>query len=118
MDERKIFWSISEVSEILDVEPNVLRFWEKEFTIFKPSKNSGGNRSYQKKDIEIAQKIKYLLYEECFTLKGAIKKMKKLKSIPLENYKKLQKLVLSKEFSQDFDNFYKNLSQFMESTKL
>jgi len=105
MESKKIYWSISEVSKILNVEQNVLRYWETEFSILSPSKNRGNSRTYTKKDIEIAQKIKYLLYEEGFTIKGAIKKMKKLKSIPLESYKKMVDLTLDKEFCADVVKF-------------
>ena len=101
MESKKIFWSISEVAEILGVEQNVLRYWETEFSILSPSKSRGNARTYTKKDIEIAQKIKFLLYEECLTTKGAIKKMKKLKSIPLESYKKMLDLTMDKEFCAD-----------------
>ncbi|MDR0304252.1 MAG: MerR family transcriptional regulator [Chitinispirillales bacterium] len=118
MDEKRIYWSISQAAEILGIEPSILRYWEKEFDILQPVKNRGGNRSYQKKDIDIANKIKYLLYKENFTIKGAIKKMKKLKSIPLENYIKLQNLVFNKEFLQDFENFSEILSKLVESSKL
>ena len=117
MDGKKIYWSISEVAEILSVEPSILRFWEKEFSVLSPAKNRGGNRTYQKKDIEIAQKIKYLLYEECLTAKGAIKKMKKLKSIPLENYIKLQNLIFDKEFLLDFEKFCEDLAKMVETAK-
>jgi DNA-binding transcriptional MerR regulator len=118
MDEKKIYWSIREVAEILEVEQSILRFWEKEFSVLKPAKNRGGNRSYQRKDIDIAQKIKHLLYEECLTIKGAIKKMKKLKSISLESYINMQDLVLNKDFLHDFEKFQEKLSRFVESSKL
>jgi len=117
MYDKKIYWSISEVSELLEIEPSILRFWEKEFSILSPAKNRSGNRSYQKKDIEIAQKIKYLLYEEGFTAKGAVKRMKKLKSIPLEYYIKTQKLILDKEFSQDFEKLCENLTEFVQAAQ-
>jgi len=117
MDDKKIYWSISEVSEILDVEQSILRFWEKEFSILSPAKNRSGNRSYQKKDIEIARKIKYLLYEEGFTIKGAVKRMEKLKSVPLVYYIKMQKLILDKEFSQDFEKLCENLTEFVQTAQ-
>ena len=114
MESKKIYWSISEVSKILDVEQNTLRYWETEFSILSPSKSRGNSRAYTKKDIEIAQKIKFLLYEEGFTTKGAVKKMKKLKSIPLETYKKVKDLVLDKSFCADFAKFCDILKKFAD----
>ena len=56
----KLYYSISEVAQITRLEPYVLRFWEKEFPMLKPKKNRGGNRIYQKQDIEIVNRIKHL----------------------------------------------------------
>jgi len=114
MESKKIYWSISEVSEILGESAENLRFWETQFPTFCPTRNRGGNRMFQKKDIEIAEKIKYLLREEGFTIDGAIKKMKKLKSIPLETYKKSVNLALDKEFSTDFTKFCDILEKIIE----
>lgn len=67
----KLYYSISEVAEMVGVKPYVLRFWEKEFPTLKPKKNNAGNRMYQKKEIEFARQIKELLYERGFTIAGA-----------------------------------------------
>ncbi len=67
----KLYYSISEVSEITGLEPFVLRYWEKEFGKLRPSKSAKGQRIYQKKDIEMVQLIKKLLYDEKFTIEGA-----------------------------------------------
>ena len=72
----KIFYSISEVGQITDVPPYVLRYWEKEFKQLAPEKSSTGQRRYRKDDIETVQKIKKLLYEDLFTIEGAKKKLK------------------------------------------
>jgi DNA-binding transcriptional MerR regulator len=105
MESKKIYWSISEVAEILGEPAENLRFWETQFPTFCPARNRGGNRTFQKKDIEIAEKIKFLLRDEGFTIEGAVKKLKKLKHIPLETYKKSMNLTLDKEFSADLANF-------------
>ena len=68
---KKLYYSISEVSEITDLKAYVLRYWETEFLQLKPPKNRAGNRTYRKKDIEIILKIKDLLYEKKFTIDGA-----------------------------------------------
>src|SRR5512142_3063799 len=67
----KMYYSISEVAEMIGVVPYVLRFWEKEFPHLKPRKNRAGNRTYQAKDIQRIMQIKRLLYEEGYTIDGA-----------------------------------------------
>ena len=68
---KKLYYSISEVSDITELKAYVLRYWETEFSQLKPPKNRAGNRTYRKKDIEIILKIKNLLYEKKFTIDGA-----------------------------------------------
>ncbi len=67
----KLYYSIGEVRAITSLEPYVLRYWETEFPKLKPKKNSGGQRAYQRKDIELILRIKELLYEQGYTIKGA-----------------------------------------------
>lgn len=74
----KVYYRIGEVSKILDVEPYVLRFWEKEFDSIKPIKSRKGHRLYRRKDIENLLQIKKLLYENGFTINGAKRKLKDL----------------------------------------
>lgn len=88
VNREKIYYSISEVSHITGLEQYVLRFWEKEFPQLRPRKNKAGNRAYKQKDIEIVEKIQFLLYEELYTIEGAKKKLKHLSSISLSDYKK------------------------------
>lgn len=71
----KFFFKIGEVSELTDVEPYVLRYWETEFK-FRLTKTKNNQRLYQKKDIEKIQDIKKLLYEDRYTIAGARKKLK------------------------------------------
>jgi DNA-binding transcriptional MerR regulator len=73
----KMYYSISEVAEMVGVVPYVLRFWEKEFPHIKPRKNRAGNRTYQAKDIQRITQIKRLLYEQGFTIEGARNFLKK-----------------------------------------
>lgn len=61
---------------MLDVNPSLLRFWEKEFDMVKPSKNKKGNRIYTEKDLKSLKLIHYLVKERGFTLEGAKKKLK------------------------------------------
>lgn len=79
-DEEKLYYSISEVAEMTDVKPYVLRFWEKEFPLLRPKKNRGGNRTYQKREIQLVNRIKTLLYEEGYTIEGARQKLQETSS--------------------------------------
>ncbi len=72
---KKLYYSIREVSEMTDLKQYVLRYWETEFPVLKPSKNRAGNRIYRDKDIKLINRIKQLLYDEKFTIDGARKKL-------------------------------------------
>lgn len=68
---KKLYYSISEVSKITNLEQYVLRYWESEFEQLKPAKNRAGNRIYTNKDIQLILFIKKLLREERYTIEGA-----------------------------------------------
>jgi len=72
----RLYYRIGEVSRITGLKPHVLRYWESEFKVIKPYKAGSLQRLYRKKDLEIIQKIKKLLYEEGFTIAGAKKKIR------------------------------------------
>lgn len=67
----KLYFKIGEVSELLGVEPYVLRYWESEFPGLSPKKSGTGHRLYRRKDVELLLRIKHLLYEKRFTIEGA-----------------------------------------------
>lgn len=71
----KIYFKIGEVCELVGVQAHVLRYWETEFSQLSPQKNRSGQRSYRRRDVEIALRIKELLYDEMFTIAGARKKL-------------------------------------------
>lgn len=71
----KLFFKIGEVAKITGVKPHVLRYWESEFKLLKPSKSATGQRVYQKKDVEKVFAIKKLLYDEKFTIAGAKRRL-------------------------------------------
>ncbi|MDQ3021875.1 MAG: MerR family transcriptional regulator [Bacteroidota bacterium] len=73
---KKLYYSISEVSRITELEQYVLRYWETEFEQLRPAKNLSGNRIYTNKDIKIILYIKKLLREEKYTIEGAKKLIK------------------------------------------
>ncbi len=77
---KKIFYSMGEVSEMLDVTPSLLRFWEKRFDIIKPHKNKKGNRMFTPADVENLKLIYHLVKEKGMTLDGAAKVLKKGKA--------------------------------------
>ncbi len=68
---KKLYYSISEVSKITDLEQYVLRYWESEFDLLKPAKNRAGNRIYTNRDIKLILHIKKLLRDERYTIEGA-----------------------------------------------
>ena len=72
MLDNKSFSTISKTAKIVGVQSHVLRFWEKKFYSINPKKSQSGRRYYSSKDIEILIRIKKLLYEEGFTIKGAV----------------------------------------------
>lgn len=74
----KLYFRIGEVSELIDVKPYVLRYWETEFPDIKPTKSKSGQRLYKRRDVELLFKIKSLLYEQGFTINGARQKLKDL----------------------------------------
>jgi DNA-binding transcriptional MerR regulator len=67
----KLYFKIGEVSDLLGVEPYVLRYWETEFAVLSPKKSGTGHRLYRRKDVELLLRIKHLLYEKRFTIEGA-----------------------------------------------
>ena len=87
----KIFFKIGEVCDLVGVQAHVLRYWETEFPMLSPQKNRSGQRSYRRRDVEIALRVKELLYDDLYTIAGAKKKLQvelreitRLKIVPNE----------------------------------
>jgi len=76
--EKKLYYSISDVTKITGVEPHVLRYWETEFKELKPRKSNSGKRLYRERDIDILLVIRHLLYEDRFTTEGAQKRLSRM----------------------------------------
>ena len=72
----KLFFRIGEVSQLVGVEPYVLRYWESEFPGLSPKKSNTGQRMFRRKDVELLLNIKELLYDRKFTIEGARKALK------------------------------------------
>lgn len=68
---RKEYYSIGEVCRITGLKPHVLRYWETQFKGLVPVKNRAGNRAYRRREIEMIQLVKELLYEKKYTIEGA-----------------------------------------------
>ncbi len=69
------FYSIGDVCALTDLKPHVLRYWESQFKFLSPAKNRSGNRVYQRREIEMIQLVKHLLYAEKYTIDGARQKL-------------------------------------------
>ncbi len=76
----KMAFKIGDVADLLGIKPYVLRYWETEFDALKPKKSNQNQRMYSRKDVETAFFIKKLLYRDRFSIEGARKALRKLKS--------------------------------------
>jgi len=72
---KKAYYSIGEVCDLTGLKPHVLRYWETQFDVLRPSKNRAGNRVYRPKDVELILLVKNLLYEQKYTIEGANQKL-------------------------------------------
>jgi len=75
----KMFFKISDVASMAEIEAHVLRYWESEFGQLNPRKSHTGRRLYTRKDIETVMEIRSLLYDEGFSIAGAKKRLQKRK---------------------------------------
>jgi len=121
-DIKKLYYSISEVSEITSLKQYVLRYWETEFSQLKPAKNRAVNRIYRSDDVDTIMEIKSLLYERKFTIKGAQQHLKypskkqsqivdKMKIVKLSNSIDIQTL---KDLKHGLDDLIKLVEQFKD----
>ncbi|HET8769472.1 MAG TPA: MerR family transcriptional regulator [Gemmatimonadaceae bacterium] len=69
------FFSIGDVCELTELKPHVLRYWESQFKFLNPAKNRSGNRVYTRREVELVQLVKHLLYTEKYTIEGARRKV-------------------------------------------
>ena len=79
----KLYFRIGEVAAIVGVEPHVLRYWEREFRMIRPTKSAKGQRVYSRRDLENLLRVRDLLYGEGFTIAGAKRRLLR-KSAPGE----------------------------------
>src|SRR5699024_10138506 len=88
----KRYYTIGEVSEAFNVNPSLLRFWEKEFEIIQPKKNAKGTRRFTQEDIKNLKLIYFLVREEGYTLEGARKKLEQDFTKTIERFEVIQRL--------------------------
>ena len=97
----KVYYTIGEVSELFEVNPSLLRFWEKEFDILKPQKNKKGNRLFTKQDLDNLKIIYHLVKERGYTLQGAREKIKQNKEGIEKNLEIVESLQQIKQYLLD-----------------
>jgi len=88
----KLYYSIGEVAAMFNVNPSLIRFWEKEFDIIKPKKNKKGNRFFTVQDIENFRLIYHLVKEKGLTLQGARKKIRENREDTNNNFEVIKTL--------------------------
>ena len=77
---KKVYYSIGDVCDLTGLKPHVLRYWETQFEVLRPTKNQAGNRVYRSKEIEVIMLVKQLLYEQKYTIEGANKKLLEMRA--------------------------------------
>ena len=90
--EKKLYYSIGEISKFLNVNSSLIRYWEKEFDVIRPKKNSKGNRIFTQNDLDNIKLIYHLLKEKKFTIDGAKKKIRENKLGVKKNFEIIQNL--------------------------
>lgn len=90
--ELKLYYSISEVAALFNVNESLLRFWEKEFPTISPKKNSKGTRQYRKEDLESIRLVYHLVKEKGMTLAGAKQRLKANKEDTIKNLEVINRL--------------------------
>ena len=99
----KLAFKIGEAAEILEIRPYVLRYWESEFDELRPKKSTHNQRMYTRSDVKVAMMIKKLLYQDRFSIEGARKALRRVRSyVKQENDKK----ALNTKIEKSFDRLY------------
>jgi len=75
LEKDKLYYSIGDLSDALDIQQSTLRYWEDEFERLNPDHSPGGQRRYRQDDVETVLKIRHLLREEEFKIQGAQRKL-------------------------------------------
>src|ERR1700751_3088563 len=67
----KYFYTIGDVSRLTSTKPHILRYWESQFKLLRPARRYSGHRKYTQREIDLINRIRYLILERIFTLAGA-----------------------------------------------
>lgn len=90
--ELKLYYSISEVARMFDVNESLLRYWEKEFPMIQPKKAGGNIRQYRKEDIENIRLVYHLVKEKGLTLAGAKQRLKQNRETTVQSAEIVERL--------------------------
>lgn len=107
---RKEYYSIGEVCDITGLKPHVLRYWETQFRGLQPVKNRAGNRAYRRREIEMIQLVKTLLYDRKYTIEGARQRLDEMKKSGEEIDAELE----SARLEDTFENLADDLADLVE----
>jgi len=102
----KRYFTIGEVSELCEVKPHVLRYWEQEFSQLSPVKRRGNRRYYQQHEVILIRRIRKLLYEEGFTISGAKSRLKIIDNVTETGnpgYEEAKKVNMNKALNEIID---------------
>ena len=94
----KLYYSIGEIAEMLNVNASLIRFWEKEFEIINPKKNKKGNRMFSKEDMKNLKLIYHLVKQKGYTLQGAQASLQNRKKAALEDLEAIERLEKVRSF--------------------
>ncbi len=111
----KRYFTIGEVSELCDVKPHVLRYWEQEFPQLKPVKRRGNRRYYQRQEVMTIRQIRSLLYEHGFTIGGARQRLTDEGTIVDESAERFRTLV--REMITELEDLLAVLAQQAQAQK-
>lgn len=92
MQTKKLYYTMGEVSEMFDVNPSLIRYWEGQFDVLKPKKNKKGNRLFRPEDVDMLKLIYHLVKERGMTLEGAKRSLKRNKSAISRDSELLERL--------------------------
>jgi DNA-binding transcriptional MerR regulator len=106
------FFSIGEVCDLTDLKPHVLRYWESQFKFLNPQKNRSGNRVYSRKEIELIQLVKHLLYVDKYTIEGARLKVEEHRKAG--DLKSVARAALSLETIESLERELKELQRIVQ----
>ena len=93
----KLYYSISEVAQMLGVSETLLRFWEKKFPQLNPKRAGRDIRQYRREDVEMAKMIYHLVKERGMTLDGAQRRLRDNGDAARRNYELVDRLKAIRE---------------------